>query len=245
MKPEHTLIILTLYLAHHTLSQNYAYSQDRGHLSVDASANTSSPNVHMIPQLNNQASPSPFPSSRGSPILVNNLSGLQPSSIQPYMPSKFSFNPSKKIQIDSAPRNLKGMTVQTQNPATQSPLLNGINNMNSSKQLPLNLNMVLGKALKKKKSAERKRRRRRRRARELREQQEVRSLLGFQKNFPFSNKYFGQSFPKFVPDSMYFNPTSTDIGGVPKLDVDESSKCFFNAKNWACASGRIWRRTRT
>jgi hypothetical protein len=137
------------------------------------------------------------------------------------MPHKFNFDPHQKINVDSAPRNLVGTVAQ--NPKTQSALLNGINNMNSGTQLPLQLNMALGKALKKKSLAKKKREKRRKRNRELRKTNEVRNLLGFQRNYPFSNKYFGQTFPKFVPDSMYFNPIAQDIGGLPKLEIDKES----------------------
>ena len=205
-------------------NQNYQYQQDAGHLAVSSSANAISPQVHMMPNLshqfrNNQGS---FPRRSGTPILVNNLTGLQNqrTSIQRVMPHKFSFDPKAKIQIDSRPREL-ARAVKV-NPPTQSPLLNGINKMNSAVQMPLNLSMQIGKAVKKQKEAKKKRKKRKRKQRELRKTQEVRNLLGFQKNFPFSNKYFGENHPKFVPDSMYFNPVSQDIGGIPKLDVDTS-----------------------
>ena len=202
-------------------NQNYQYAQDAGHLAV-SSANSSSPQVHMMPipqnRLNN--SQNPFLRRSGTPILVNNLTGLQnqKATMQNYMPEKFSFDPQKKIKIDSQPREL-ARSVKI-NPPTQSPLLNGINNMNSAVQMPLNLSMVIGKAVKKQKDAKKKKKKLRRKQRELRKTQEVRNLLGFQKNFPFSNKYFGENHPKFVPDAMYFNPVSHDIGGLPKLDVD-------------------------
>jgi hypothetical protein len=215
-----TILLLITYI----ISQNYQYGQDSGHLSVSSSANTSAPNVHMLPIpphqfKNRQGDFGP----RGTPILVNNLTGLQKgkTSIQSYMPRKFSFDPKQKIQIDSNPRELSNK-VQV-NPPTQSPLLNGINNMNSAVQMPLNLSMVLGKAIKKRKDAKRKKKRKLKKQRELRTTQEVRNLLGFQKNYPFSNKFYGQAFPKFVPDAMYFNPTSQDIGGLPKLEVDTKS----------------------
>jgi hypothetical protein len=216
-------------------SQNYQYGQDSGHLAVSSSANTAAPKVHMMPMPSHQFTnrQGTFPRRSGTPILVNNLTGLQkqPTTIQSYMPEKFNFNPqNKKIQIDSNPRKLLANKIQV-NPPTQSPLLNGINNLNSSSQVPLNLSMVLGKALKKKSDAKKKRLKRkklkRKRQRELRKTQEVRNLLGFQKNYPFSNKFYGQAFPKFVPDAMYFNPVSHDIGGLPKLELDKESRIPF------------------
>lgn len=208
------------------LSQNYPYARDAGHLAVAASANTVAPKVHMVPAPANRflaQSPSNVRRS-GTPIFVNNLSGLQgkPASVSPFLPHRFSYNPGGKIQIDSQPRELA--TEARGAPAVQSPLLRGINSLNSSAQVPLNLSMEIGKALKKKKRSRRRKRRRRRRQRELRRRREVRGLLGFQRNYPFSNKFFGQAFPKFSPEAMYFNPVSHDIGGVPKLEVDAESR---------------------
>ena len=216
---------MILFLICGIITQNYQYGGDSGHLSVSSSANTTAPVVHMLPIPSHQFTNRQNNSGRRSstPILVNNLTGLQKHSpsIQSYMPQKFTFDPKHKIQIDSNPRELSNK-VQI-NPPTQSPLLNGINNMNSAVQMPLNLSMVLGKAIKKRKDAKKRKKRKLRRQRELRKAQEVRNLLGFQKNYPFSNKFYGQAFPKFVPDAMYFNPVSHDIGGLPKLEVDTKS----------------------
>lgn len=217
--------LTTILLFTTTQAQNYQYGQDAGHLSVSASANTTSPKVHMMPAPSLQFKPQSAASPRrsGTPIFVNNLSGLQskPASIAPYLPHQFSYNPNpnSKIQIDSQPRELANKPAPT--PAIQSPLLTGINNLNSSSQLPLNLSMVIGKALKKK---QKKKKRLKKKRRQLRQRQEIRNLLGFQKNYPFSNKYFGQTFPKFVPDAMYFNPVSHDNGGLPKLELDTDSR---------------------
>lgn len=67
----------------------------------------------------------------------------------------------------------------------------------------------------------------RRKKEERKLQNKARQLLGFQKNYPFSNKYFGNAYPKTVPETMYFNPISQDVGGIPKLSIEEKSMDFI------------------
>lgn len=165
------------------------------------------------------------------------MSGLQNHgpSISPYMPQKFSFNGERKLVNSPVPNQ-----IVNQNPATLSPLLNGINNLNSSKQIPLTMNLAINAAgqppgLVKSKSKTRKRKLELKKKKQQKYKNEVRNLLGFQKNFPFSNKYFGNAYPKTIPETMYFNPISHDIGGVPKLEIDNQSK-FLNFRN----GSEIW-----
>lgn len=80
-----------------------------------------------------------------------------------------------------------------------------------------------------KRRSKHKRRTSRRKKEERKLRSKARELLGFQKNYPFSNKFFGNAYPKTVPETMYFNPISQDVGGIPKLSIDEKSKyCIAN-----------------
>ena len=141
------------------------------------------------------------------------------------MPQNFNFPGPRKLQIDSRPNP---QIIHNMNPPTQSPLLNGINNLNSSRQIPLNLNMVIGKQNAQSSKYKKKRRLELKRKKNMKRIAEVRNLLGFQRNYPFSNKFFGQAYPKSIPDAMYFNPISQDIGGIPKLQFDSKSKVFYD-----------------
>lgn len=77
-----------------------------------------------------------------------------------------------------------------------------------------------------------KRKKKKKISRKLREERKLknkaRELLGFQKNYPFSNKFFGNAYPNTIPEAMYFNPISQDIGGIPKLTVDEKSNLYIH-----------------